>query len=280
MVNELAQFLDIPTYLLRPIILLTVLGIVSGLVGVIVNLRKLEFNAEAVVHAVFPGIVAGAVFGGKESIIPYASVVAVVVAVVLTFASRRSEAGTAIVLTSFFSAGVVLSLKKGDLSGQLEALMFGRLLESTDKRLGEALIVCAVAVLIMVVTWRNQIFVAFDRLGAKASGVNVVLYDAAINVAIAAVVVSASTAIGTLLVIGYLVIPGAAARLVSTRIRHMVPMAMAVGLIGGYFGLWITGVSARISPQAAVALSVVAMYFLALGLSRLGHRVEKSDAPC
>ena len=130
-------------YMFRPFIMLMFLGIAAGLVGVIVNLRCLEFNAEAMVHSVFPGIVAGALYWGIDNIVPGAAVVAVIVAVALTWLGRSrriNEAGTAIVLTSFFGFGVVLSLYKGDMSGQLEALMFGRLLEVSDARLVQSIL--------------------------------------------------------------------------------------------------------------------------------------------
>ena len=194
--TELANALGAAPFMFRPLVLLIALGAISGLVGVIVNLRGLEFNAEAMVHSIFPGIVAGAVFGGIDMIIPVATAFAVVVAVALTLVSRShmSEAGVAVVLTSFFSIGVILSLKKGDQSGQLEALMFGRLLEVTDSRLTSALIVCAIALVLIAVTWRQQVFVAFDRFGAKAAGVNVWGIDLTINAAIAAVVVSSASA--------------------------------------------------------------------------------------
>lgn len=176
-----------------------------------------------------------------------------------------SEAGVAVVLTSFFSIGVILSLKKGDQSGQLEALMFGRLLEVTDSRLTSALIVCAIALVLIAVTWRRQVFVAFDRFGAKAAGVNVWGIDLTINAAIAAVVVSSASAVGVLLVVGYLVVPGAAARLLTRRVHVMVPIAIAVGCLSGIVGLALVPLG-PVSPQAVVALTSVGLYFMALGL--------------
>lgn len=274
--TELANELGVAPFMFRPLVLLIALGAVSGLVGVIVNLRGLEFNAEAMVHSIFPGIVAGAVFGGIDMIIPVATAFAVVVAVALTLVSRShmSEAGVAVVLTSFFSIGVILSLKKGDQSGQLEALMFGRLLEVTDSRLTSALIVCAIALVLIAVTWRRQVFVAFDRFGAKAAGVNVWGIDLTINAAIAAVVVSSASAVGVLLVVGYLVVPGAAARLLTRRVHVMVPIAIAVGCLSGIVGLALVPLG-PVSPQAVVALTSVGLYFVALGLRAVlgGDRV-------
>lgn len=267
-------------YMFRPFIMLMFLGIAAGLVGVIVNLRCLEFNAEAMVHSVFPGIVAGALYWGIDNIVPGAAVVAVIVAVALPWLGRSrriNEAGTAIVLTSFFGFGVVLSLYKGDMSGQLEALMFGRLLEVSDARLVQSILVCLIALVAIGVSWRAQVFRAFDRDGAMASGMSATAVDFLANAAIAAVVVASSSAVGVLLVIGYLVVPGAAARLVTHRISTMVPVAILVGVAGGWFGMWLMTVDSPhpISPQAAVALSVLALFALLLPV---GYVMRKRGA--
>lgn len=273
----LAPVSDVP-FVFRPFLLLVVLGITAGIVGVLVNLRSLEFNSEAMVHSVFPGVVAGAVFGGVDWIIPGAAVVAIVVTLFLVMARSASEAGTAVVLTTFFALGVVMSLKFGDRSGQLEALMFGRLLEVTEVRLRDAVIVCLFALALLAITWKRQVFIAFDTPGARAAGVNVFLMDVCMNAAIAAVVVAASSAIGVLLVIGYLVVPGAAARLIATNIRSMVPLAIGIGILGGYFGLLSLHIQGPISPQATVALSLCGLYGIAVVLRWLlpRFRVVKS----
>ena len=279
--TELAQF----PFLFRPLVMVVLLGVVAGVIGVIVNLRSAEFSAEAMVHAVFPGIVAGAVYWGIDAIIPAASVVAVAAALVLTIVSHRSrrgeasEAGTAVVLTSFFSIGLILSLAKGDMSGQLEALMFGRLLEVTDERLAQAFIVCAIALLLIVATWKEQVAYAFDRTGARASGLRLLALDLVLNTAIAAAVVSASTAVGTLLVIGYLVIPGATARILVSRVRSMVAVAIAVGVGGGYLGMLLMTLPETldkpISPQATVALVMTAILLLAVGVAAARERLRR-----
>lgn len=284
-VPGIAPLADAP-FLFRPLVMVVLLGVVAGVIGVIINLRSAEFSAEAMVHAVFPGIVAGAVYWGINAIIPAASVVAVAAALVLTIVSHRSrrgeasEAGTAVVLTSFFSIGLILSLAKGDMSGQLEALMFGRLLEVTDERLAQAFIVCAIALLLIVATWKEQVAYAFDRTGARASGLRLLALDLVLNTAIAAAVVSASTAVGTLLVIGYLVIPGATARILVSRVCSMVAVAIAVGVGGGYLGMLLMTLPETldkpISPQATVALVMTAILLLAVGVAAARERLRRA----
>ena len=271
------DFIASAPYIFRPFCLLIVLAIASGIVGVFVNLRCAEFNAEALVHGIFPGIVVGALYGGIGQIIPGASICAIFLVAALVWASRSqkiNESIIATVLTTFFALGIVISLKKGDMSGQLEALMFGRLLDVTDDRMTQAMFICLFAIALLVLTWKKQIVVAFDRAGAPLMGVNTLVVDIVLNVAIAAVVVSASSAVGVLLVIGYLVIPGASARLVARTVGRMATVGVSVGIAGVLLGMYAMNLELDhpVSPQAAVALSICAMFVVVLIL-RFLYRV-------
>ena len=208
----------IAPYLLRPLIVLGLLALAVGPASTLVNLRRAEFSAETMVHGVFPGIVVGMAVGGREAIIPGGAVCAALIAAALTAASRKqrhSEATTAVLLTAFFSLGIVISLRIGDMSGQLESLMFGRLLDITPSRMTVSALVLVVAAALLALTWRAQVAVAFDREAARVSGIPVTWIDIAFNAALGAIVVAASTAVGVLLVVGYLVVPGAFGRLLA-----------------------------------------------------------------
>ena len=166
----------IAPYLLRPIIVLGLLALAAGPASTLVNLRRAEFSAETMVHGVFPGIVVGMAVGGRDAIIPGGAVCAALIAASLTAASRKprsSEATTAVLLTAFFSLGIVISLRIGDMSGQLESLMFGRLLDITPSRMWTSAAVLMVAAVVLALTWRAQIAVAFDREAARVSGIPV-----------------------------------------------------------------------------------------------------------
>lgn len=269
-------------YAFRPFVLVVVLALVVGPVSTIVNLRRLEFNAEAMVHSVFPGVVAAAVWWGTRMIIPGAALAAVAATCALVAASRskrENEAATAVVLATFFSIGVIISLRKGDMSGQLEALMFGRLMEMSDERLMQSLIVCALALAALALTWKEQVFVAHDRDGARVAGVRVLAVDVVINAAIGAVVVAASAAIGVLLVIGYVVVPGVGARLAAPSATRMSATASGIALVGALSGLALMNApTARpISPQAALALTVIAVSAVVGGWGLLRERLRGAD---
>ena len=247
----------IAPYLARPLVVLGLLALAVGPASTLVNLRRAEFSAETMVHGVFPGIVVGMALGGRDAIIPGGAVCAALIAAALTAASRKqrhSEATTAVLLTAFFSLGIVISLRIGDMSGQLESLMFGRLLDITPSRLSVSALVLVVATALLALTWRAQVAVAFDREAAHVSGIPVTWIDIAFNAALGAIVVAASTAVGVLLVVGYLVVPGAFGRLLASGPRSMALLAGACALVGGWAGFGISLL--RASPWGSLSASL------------------------
>ena len=274
----------IAPYLLRPIIVLGLLALAVGPASTLVNLRRAEFSAETMVHGVFPGIVVGMAVGGREAIIPGGAVCAALIAAALTVASRKqrhSEATTAVLLTAFFSLGIVISLRIGDMSGQLESLMFGRLLDITPSRMTVSALVLVVAAALLALSWRAQVAVAFDREAARVSGIPVTWIDIAFNAALGAIVVAASTAVGVLLVVGYLIVPGAFGRLLAAGPRSMVLLAATCALVGGWagFGVSLLRTARPLSPQACVALGVLVCFAAALVLREIRARRALSTDP-
>ncbi|GAA2226042.1 metal ABC transporter permease [Herbiconiux moechotypicola] len=259
-------------FMAKALAVLVVLSVVAGVIGVLVNLRALEFVSDGLVHAVFPGLVIGYVLSGREGLYAGAVVAAVVAAVVLTLVTRRavtSDASTAIVLTGMFSIGILVVSTQSDYVGQLDQLLFGRLLTVTDSDLVQTAVVCGLALVLVLVTFKGQLFRAFDEEGAAAAGYRVLALDLVLNVAIALVVVAASNAVGNLLVLAVLIVPGAVGRLVAGRIGVIVAIAAAFAALAGWLGLSVAyalsvGAGVPAPSGATVVLVVVAAYLIVL----------------
>nr|WP_084141046.1 metal ABC transporter permease [Cryobacterium roopkundense] len=262
----------------RALTVLVVLSLVAGLVGVLVNLRGLEFISDGLTHAVFPGIAVGFVWGGRDGLFLGAMLAALIAAVVLTLIVRRavsSDAAIAIVFTAMFSIGVIVVSRQTNYVGQLEQLLFGRLLTVSATEVVQAVVICGVALLLVGLTLKQQVFRAFDHAGSAAAGYRPLALDIVLNVAIALVVVAASNAVGNLLVLAVLIVPGAVARLVTNRLWWLFPIAASFAILAAWFGLAIgyeASVNAGIDlpSGATVVLLLVAGYAVAL-VARLTH---------
>jgi zinc/manganese transport system permease protein len=270
-------------FMARALTVLIVLSLVAGVVGVLVNLRGLEFISDGLTHAVFPGIAIGFVWGGREGLFAGAMIAAIIAAVVLTLLVRTripTDAAIAIVLTAMFSVGIIVVSKETAYSGQLEQLLFGRLLTVTALEVVQTVIICGIALLLIAFTLKEQVFRAFDRIGAEAAGYRVVILDVTLNVAIALVVVAASSAVGNLLVLAVLIVPGAVARLATGQLRPLFGIAAGFAAMAAWLGLALgyqasIGAGVDLPSGATVVLVLVAGYAIALVARLAVDRVRR-----
>jgi len=278
---QIVEILGLP-FMTRSFVTVVVLAVAAALIGVFVNLRNLEFISDGLAHSVFPGLVIGYVVAGADGVFVGALLAALVASVLLTVVSRRgigSDAGIAVVLASMFSLGVVIVSRQHSYVSELEDLLFGRLLTVTDAQVRQIVVVGVIAALLVVATWRVQLFRAFDPQGFRAAGYRELPYDVVLNVAVALVVVAGSQAIGNLLVLALLIVPVAVARLVTTHVAWLAPVAAVVSVVCGVAGLLI-GYQASVvggvspSPSAVVVLVMIVVYLVVLVAYVLGRRAR------
>lgn len=256
----------------RALLVLLALCLSAGIVGVFINLRGLEFLTDGLTHAVFPGLTAGFIISGRDGALLGALIAAAAATLLLTWLSNRtigSDATTAIVFTAMFSLGVlIISTSKGQ-AGGLEQLLFGHLFTITDVEAITTIFVALLALALVMITFRRQLYRSFDEVGSETAGYRLFVTDVTLNVAIALIVVAASAAVGNLLVLAVLIVPGAFARLVAHRVGTLFAAAITVGMLASWLGLATSfglsvGGGVDVPGGATVALFFVATYVAAL----------------
>jgi manganese/iron transport system permease protein len=279
-VNLLEPF-TIP-YMQRALVEVLVLGALAGAVGVLVVLRRLAFVGDALTHTVFPGVVIAHLLG--RSLLLGALAFGVLTAVLLTGLGghRRvgDDAALAILLTSFFSLGVVLISRTRGFTADLTVFLFGRVLAVDRADLVQTLAVAAVAALVLAVLHKELVLRAFDPEGAAAMGYPTGRLDLVLNLLIALVVVAAVEAVGTVLVIALIVVPAAAARLLTDRVAAMTALASLLGAAGGWLGLAVSyevsiDHDLRLAAGATIVVVLVVMFLLAAAVAPLRRWVPR-----
>lgn len=252
------------------------LGMSCGGVGTYALLRKRALIGDALSHAAFPGVcLAFLAVGGKElsALLIGAFATCLLATALLALIQRQrlipADASLAIVLSIFFSAGVVLSrvIQNRGISGQagLHSYIFGRAASMLEH---EVLIIAAIAILVLFCLWVFQkefALLCFSAEFATSLGVPVKLFDLLLLVLTLIVIVTGLPAVGLLLVVALIVIPPAAAKLWGTTLSSVVRSSI---LIGGLSGL--TGSLISIAmPSAPTGPWIVISAFLFLALSLL-----------
>jgi manganese/iron transport system permease protein len=269
-------------YMQRALVEVLVLGALAGAVGVLVVLRRLAFVGDALTHTVFPGVVIAHLLG--RSLVAGALVFGILTAVLLTgLGSHRrvgNDAALAILLTSFFSVGVVLISRTRGFTADLTVFLFGRVLTVDRSDLVQTLVVAAVAAVVLTLLHKELVLRAFDPEAAAAMGYRTRRLDLVLNLLIALVVVAAVDAVGTVLVIALIVVPAAAARLLSDRVAAMTVLACLLGAAGGWLGLAISyEVSVdhdlRLAAGATIVVVLVGLFLLTAALAPLRRRLAR-----
>ena len=263
-------------FMQRALIEALLLAVIGAVVSVFVVLRRLAFVSDVLTHTVFPGVVLGFLAAGTGGIVWGALVFAVLSAVLLTVLSARArvteDAAMAIVLTGFFAVGVILVSRRSSYTADLTAFLFGRILTVDTGQIVTTAVLGTVVLLALALVGKELVLRAFDPAGAEAAGYRVLALDLVLNLAVALVVVAAVRAVGTVLVIALLVVPGAAGRLLSDRLAGIFAAAVGVAALAGWLGLvasWQASVAhgVRLASGATVVLALVALYGAAAGVA-------------
>jgi manganese/iron transport system permease protein len=269
-------------YMQRALLAVVLLAVLAGIVGVVVQLRRLTFMSDALTHTVFPGV-AIAFFTGN-SLFLGALAAGVLSAVLLTFASRSrkidDDAFLALLLATFFSIGVAVVSRGDTFTADLNALLFGRALTITSQQILETTLV-AVFVLAVLIALRKELLLrAFDETAATALGYPVWLLDLVLNVLVALVVVAAVRAVGTALVVALIITPAATARLLCRDLRAMLVASVVVGVVGGWFGLALSyDVSihhdVRLATGPTIVVVLTAIFVVVAGVQALRRVADR-----
>jgi ABC-type Mn2+/Zn2+ transport system permease subunit len=239
------------------------IGVAGGLLGCWLVLYELSYSAESLAHALFPGLVAAALLG--LPLLAGGAAGVAVGAVGVATAGRTPEIGrdtaVGVVVTTLFGAGALLALAPATPPG-LEALLFGDVLGVTngDLVLAGALVLALVVGLRLLHGW--LLAAGFDRGAARGLGVSPVVVDVALLGLLALAIVVAVQGLGNLLVVAVLIGPAATARLLAHRLPTMMAVSVAVAVLAGAAGLYLS-YYAGTATGASIAAMLVACFVAA-----------------
>ncbi len=226
-------------YMQRALIEVVLLGVLGGIVGVHVMMRKMAFVTEVVQHTVFPGIAIAFAFG--HSLLLGALCAGALSMVLLTVGTRRSaidsDSFMALLIATFFAFGVIVVSRQRSFQSDLTALLFGRILTVDRQEIVDTIIVGAISVIVLWALHKELVMRAFDPAYTGALGYRIDVIDLVLNLVVMLIVVAAVRAVGTVLVVAFIVTPAAAARLVFRRVRTMMVASALGAAVCGWIGL-------------------------------------------
>jgi manganese/zinc/iron transport system permease protein len=279
-----------------------------ALVGTLLVVRRMSLLGDAMGHAVLPGITLAVLAGGRSGgpLVFAGAMSAALLTAWLTQALRAAggpteDAAAGVVFTTLFAIGVIIvsAAPPGThldaacvLHGELTFLPFDTVDvagSAVPRAFISGLVVLCLLAAAAAATWKLQVFTAFDAAAARAAGLPVAAVSTGLLAATAMATVASFDAVGAVLVVAMLVVPAAAAELLTRRLLAMVLVAIALAVIGacvGYLAAWRLDTSAAGMIAVVLGLEYVAAAVLApedggvarvVGRLRLAWRVACED---
>jgi manganese/zinc/iron transport system permease protein len=257
-----------------------ILGVSAGVLGAFAVLRQRSLVGDALSHAALPGVcVAFIATGAKDAttLAVGAAIVGVIASALILAIERtgriRPDAAIGVVLTGFFSLGIVMLtfLANFNNSSQagLDKYLFGQaagLLASDIAIMGT---LCAASLALVAIAFRPLKTALFDLAFAGSIGLPVRLLELAMSAMLVVAVVIGVRTVGAILMVAMLIVPTVTARQLTNGLAGLLVVAGLTGALVGTAGSLIsTGAEVPTGPVIVMVGFTVAMAAILLSPGR------------
>lgn len=249
--------------MVRAFVGVSLIAVLSGVVGSFIMLKGMAFMGDAVAHAAFGGLVAALLLGVPAQ--AGALTVALATAAGLTALGRktdlRADTTLAILFTGAFALGVMGLTLRPNFAGDLTALLVGSVLGISQSDIAWILGAAWATALLVGLTFRHLVYISFDPKGAEAAGLPVAVLQLLLLSLVALTVTVSLQAVGTVMVVALLITPAATAFLFCRRLEQLMLVAAALGLTATWIGLYASYYLA--TPPGATVVTAATVQFAA-----------------
>jgi len=223
----------------------SLLGIVAGVLGSYMVLRRRALLGDALSHAAYPGLGLAFLITGQRhfgGLLTGAFATALIgswtVGAIRRHTRVKEDAAIGIVLSVFFGLGVVVSrivqntTTTGSKAG-LDSFIFGKSSGMVAADVRAILLVGVVVLAATLLLAKEFRLLAFDPDFGRVQGWPILLLDIIMMSLVCVTTIVGLPAVGVVLMAALLIIPGAAARFWTDRLGRMLWLA---GLFGGVAG--------------------------------------------
>ena len=256
-----------------------------SLVGTFLILRRMAMMADAISHAILPGLVIAYFLANGPNLIAgtLGAALAGVTTVVLVEALQRtgrvkSDAAIGIVFPALFAFGTFLvSRYFSQVHLDADAVLFGEIAFAPFDRLilfgtdlgSQPMIVLATLTVInatLVLLFYKELKLAtFDPGLAAALGLSPLIIHYGLMTAVSVTTVGAFAAVGAILVVALMIVPAATAYLLTDRLELMIVLSLAAGVTSAVVGYYVAvaldvSISGMMATTGGVIFALAALF--------------------
>lgn len=249
------------------------LGILSGIVGVYVVVRKQGLICDAISHSTLPGVcLAFLLLGFKslETLLLGAFVVGVLAAFLIFTVDLKTkikfDSALAIVLSTFFGLGIVMlgviQRRANTNQAGLDKFIFGQAATFLRRDIYFLLGVLIFVLIIVLLFWKELKLFSFDPVFAHTKGFSTNILTSIMIFLLVISIVMGIQSVGVILMSTMLIAPPVAARHWTDKFHIMMILSSIFGMISGVLGVYfsITVKNLSTGPVIIIIASLIVFF--------------------
>jgi manganese/zinc/iron transport system permease protein len=261
------------------------------LAGVFLVLRRMAMMADAISHAILPGLIAGYVLARGPNMLgaflgaAAAGLLTVVLVETLTRSRRvKEDAAMGIIFPALFALGVfVISKYFANVHIDTDAVLFGEIaftpfepLQINGRDLGPQALwtlggLTLLNGLFLLVFYKELKISTFDPGLAAALGFLPGVLHYTLMALISLTTVGAFTAVGAILAVALIIVPPVTASLLTRRLPHLIGLSLLIGVAAALSGYrlamtWNVSISGMIATMLGVLFGLTLLFAPQQGL--------------
>ncbi|WP_028357225.1 metal ABC transporter permease [Brackiella oedipodis] len=257
-------------------------SLVSAPIGVFLMLRRMSLVADSMSHAILPGIAIGFLWasGSMLAMLIGGLVSGLVVALAAGLVSQHTNLKEDSSFAGFYliSLGLgVLLISLGGTNLDLSHILFGSVLAVSDSNLLLIMVISSISVLLLSVIYRALVIDCFDPAFLRAENGRQSLVHIVFLLLMVVNVVTGFQVLGTLMVVGMMLLPAISARFMGRTLGRQLVIAGLSGMFCAYLGL-VFSYSFDVPASAVIILLNGVFYVYAILFGRWGGLLRQSQS--
>ena len=228
-------------FMTNAFVIMAMISVPMALLSCYLVLKGWSLMGDAISHAVLPGVVLAYILNIPLVIGAFCAGMFCALATGFLKENSRVKQDTVmgIVFSGMFGLGIVMYTKIST-DVHLDHILFGNMLGVGTHDLWVAGVIALAVSGAILAKRRDLMLHAFDPIQAQAVGLQVRALHYGLLAMMSLTIVATLAAVGIILSIGLLIAPGAIAFLVTKRFDRMLIVAVAVTLLSGFLGVYLS----------------------------------------
>ncbi len=260
-------------FMIRALLIGLLLAISTGLISSFLVSSNQSLLGDGLAHISFTGVIIGIILSDSPIYIaiPFTILAAIIIKTLMNF-KLQGDASIGLVSTFVIAIGfIIISLHKG-FNQSIEAILVGSIFSTSWLDILLVSMVTMGLLLFITLSYRPLLSITFDTNYAKFNKINTHLYDYALTIITAIIVVLGVKTIGTLLVSAFIIFPSVSANLISKSFKGMIIRSVLLNVLITILGIIIAH---YLNLQAGASIIVLhGMVFVLLYLYKKVRGLE------